>query len=203
MYIIVGLGNPGRDYQTTRHNIGFLAVDRLAEKLGIGINKNKFKALVGSGIVSGQKVMLVKPQTYMNNSGQALREILSFYKIKPENMLVIYDDIDIPLGAMRIRKKGSSGTHNGMKSIIYQLQTDDFPRIRIGTGRDDNMDLVDFVLGSFSDEEKDEVDRILDQAVEAALCWMEKGIDLAMNRYNTTKKLIREKKAKKEDAEKR
>ena len=153
MYVIAGLGNPGKKYENTRHNMGFITVDQLAEKHDIKVDKLKFKALVGEGRIAGQKVLLVKPQTYMNLSGESIREVMHFYKLEPENLIVIYDDIDIELGTLRIRKFGSAGTHNGMKSVVYQLQSDRFPRIRIGIGNQKKGDLVDFVIGGFSKEE--------------------------------------------------
>ena len=134
MYVIAGLGNPGKKYENTRHNMGFITIDQLAEKHNIKVDKLKFKALVGEGRIAGQKVMLVKPQTYMNLSGESIREVMNFYKLEPENLIVIYDDIDIEAGTLRIRKFGSAGTHNGMKSVVYQLQSDRFPRIRLGIG---------------------------------------------------------------------
>lgn len=188
MYIIAGLGNPGKQYENTRHNIGFIAMDLLAERNDIKINKIKHKALVGEGRISGQKVLLVKPQTYMNLSGQSLREIMAYYKEDIENLLVIYDDIDIPTGAVRIRKKGSAGTHNGMRSIVYDLQSDQFPRIRIGIGRDRKSDLKNFVIGGFSKEEKEPLEKAVERAVLAAECMVEKGIDKAMNEYNIRQK---------------
>ncbi len=184
MYIIVGLGNPGKKYENTRHNIGFITVDYIADELGIKINKSKNKALVGEGSVSGQKVLLVKPQTYMNLSGEAVREIVSYYKIDLSNLIVIYDDIDIEKGAVRIRAKGSAGTHNGMRSVIYQLQDDNFPRVRIGIGKSDDIPLVNYVVGGFT---KDEVNVMEDAVVRAAkgtLSIIEDGIELAMSRYN-------------------
>lgn len=194
MYIIAGLGNPGKQYENTRHNIGFIALDLLAERNDIKINKIKHKALVGEGRISGQKVLLVKPQTYMNLSGQSLREVMSYYKEEIEHLVVIYDDIDIPAGTVRIRKKGSAGTHNGMRSIIYDLQSDQFPRIRIGIGGKRNMELRDFVIGGFSKEEKEVLERAVERAVLASECIVEKGIDKAMNEYN-----IRRKAAEKDD----
>ena len=150
MYIIAGLGNPGKRYENTRHNIGFIALDLLAERNDIKINKIKHKALVGEGRISGQKFLLVKPQTYMNLSGQSVREVMEYYKEEIDRLVVIYDDIDIPSGTVRIRKKGSAGTHNGMRSIIYDLKSDQFPRIRIGIGNNRKGDLRDFVIGGFS-----------------------------------------------------
>ena len=154
MYCIVGLGNPGLKYENTRHNAGFLTIDYLANKFGIDVKKSKFKSLYGQGVISGQKVMLVKPQTYMNNSGEAVREIKNFYKFDMDKLIVIYDDIDIEFGTIRIRKKGSAGTHNGMKSIIYQIQDDKFPRIKIAVGKKpEYMDLANFVLSGFTEKE--------------------------------------------------
>ena len=149
MYIIAGLGNPGKKYENTRHNIGFITLDYLAERHDIQINKIKHKALVGEGRISGQKVLLVKPQTYMNLSGESLREVMDYYKVDIEDLIVIYDDIDLPAGTVRIRKKGSAGTHNGMRSIVQHLGQD-FPRIRMGIGNERKGDLADFVLGGFS-----------------------------------------------------
>ena len=135
MYYIVGLGNPGIQYENTRHNAGFITIDYLARKYSIDVRKIKFKSLIGQGVISGQKVMLVKPQTYMNNSGEAIREIYNYFDFDHDKLIVIYDDIDIDFGSIRIRKKGSAGTHNGMKSIIYNLEFDDFPRIKVAVGK--------------------------------------------------------------------
>lgn len=187
MYVIAGLGNPGKKYENTRHNMGFITIDRLAEKHDIKTDKLKFKALVGEGRIAGQKVLLVKPQTYMNLSGESLREVMQFYKLEPENLIVIYDDIDIALGALRIRKFGSAGTHNGMKSVVYQLQSDRFPRIRIGIGSQKKGDLVNFVVGGFSKEEVPVLEETVTKAVSAIECILESDIDIAMNRYNTKK----------------
>ncbi len=193
MYIIAGLGNPGRKYENTRHNIGFIALDLLAERNHIKVNKLKHKALVGEGRISGQKVLLVKPQTYMNQSGQSLREVMAYYKEDIENLVVIYDDIDIPEGTIRIRKKGSAGTHNGMRSIVYELASDQFPRIRIGMGTERKSDLVDFVLGGFSKEEVTLRDGAVDKAAQAAEGIVEKGIEKAMNEYNVRQKTAEKK----------
>lgn len=190
MVVIVGLGNPGKKYENTRHNIGFITVDLLAERHGIKINKIKHKALVGEGTISDQKVLLVKPQTYMNLSGNSVREIMEYYKIDIENLLVIYDDIDIPTGAVRIRKKGSAGTHNGMRSIVYDLQSDQFPRIRIGMGLDKKMDLKDFVTGGFTKSEKNLLEKAVAHSADAVECFLRSGIDKAMNEYNITKPLV-------------
>ncbi len=184
MYIIVGLGNPGKKYENTRHNMGFLTVDLLAENHDIKINKIKFKALVGEGKIAGQKVVLVKPQTYMNLSGESVRQVVDFYKIDSQNLIVIYDDIDIPTGSVRVRKKGSSGTHNGMRNILYQIQTEDFPRIRVGIGSGKKENLINYVTGGFTKEEKTLLEDAVTSAAAAASCIVEKGIEKAMNEYN-------------------
>lgn len=193
MYIIVGLGNPGKKYENTRHNIGFITLDYLANRYGIKITKIKHKALVGEGNISGQKVLLVKPQTYMNLSGNSVREIMQYYKVDIENLLVIYDDIDIPTGSVRIRKKGSAGTHNGMRSVVYDLQSDQFPRIRIGMGKKNNADLKNFVVGGFSKGEKEIFERAVIHTADAVECFLQFGIDKAMNEYNTKEAVGEEK----------
>ena len=195
MYIIAGLGNPGRKYENTRHNMGFIAVDLLAEKYGIKVDKIKFKALVGEGRIAGQKVLLVKPQTYMNLSGESIREVMSFYKEDIENLIVIYDDIDIPTGTIRLRKKGSAGTHNGMRNIVYLLADDGFPRIRVGIGSDKKVDLINYVTGGVTKGEKELLEGALLKAADAAAAIVEKGIEKAMNEYNVKPKKEKEKKA--------
>ena len=194
MYIIVGLGNPGKKYENTRHNMGFIAVDLLAEKYGIKVDKIKFKALVGEGRIAGQKVLLVKPQTYMNLSGQSVMEVMNFYKEDIENLIVIYDDIDIPTGTIRLRKKGSAGTHNGMRNIVYLLQEDGFPRNRVCKGGESKVDLIHYVTSGVTKKEKDLLEDALTRAADAAACIVEKGIEKAMNEYN-----IRPKKEEKND----
>lgn len=185
LYVVVGLGNPGRQYEDTRHNVGFVTVDLLAQKLGIKISKIRHKALIGEGIIDNKKIVLVKPQTFMNLSGESIRGIVNWYKVTLENLIVIYDDIDLSLGTVRIRQKGSSGTHNGMKSIIYQLQSDEFPRIRIGIDLpDERYDLARYVLGRFTKEEKDIVQKSLLWATDAVQAIVLKGINYAMNNYN-------------------
>ncbi len=184
MYIIAGLGNPGKRYENTRHNVGFMAVDALAAKHDIDVTKLKFKALVGEGRINGKKVLLVKPQTFMNLSGDSLSQIVNFYKCEHENLIVVYDDLDIGLGSIRIRQKGSAGTHNGMRSVVESLAFTDFPRIRIGIGDFGKKDIIDFVIGDFAKEEKDVISTSLSQVVKALECFVESGIDLAMNRYN-------------------
>ena len=185
MYIIAGLGNPGKKYENTRHNMGFLAVDLLAEKYGIRIDKIKFKALVGEGRIAGQKVLLVKPQTYMNLSGQSIVEVMNFYKVEIENLIVIYDDINLAPGKLRIRPKGSAGGHNGIKNIIAHLGTQVFPRIRIGVGeKPKGWDLADYVLGRFSKEEEPVVREALEKAAKACSEIITEDVTSAMNKYN-------------------
>ena len=162
MYIIVGLGNPGKQYENTRHNVGFNVIDILAEEYGISVTKMKHKALIGEGRVGSEKVVLVKPVTYMNLSGESLAEIYNFYKVETSNIVVIYDDIDLDVGKIRIRKKGSGGTHNGMRSIVKCLGTTDFPRVRIGVSKPQpGRDLANFVLSGFNKEEKVELKELV------------------------------------------
>lgn len=190
MYCIVGLGNPGLKYENTRHNAGFLTIDYLANKFGIDVKKSKFKSLYGQGVISGQKVMLVKPQTYMNNSGEAVREIKNFYKFDMDKLIVIYDDIDIEFGTIRIRKKGSAGTHNGMKSIIYQIQDDKFPRIKIAVGKKpEYMDLANFVLSGFTEKEAEVIREEIKLAADSIETMIESSIDMSMNKFNSVKLL--------------
>lgn len=185
MFIVVGLGNPGNQFANTKHNIGFVTLDYLANLHNIKLNKIKHKAVIGEGSIAGEKLMLVKPQTYMNTSGECVMELVNFYKLPLENLILIYDDIDLPLGKVRIRPSGSSGTHNGMRSIIYLLNKHDFPRIRIGVGKQpDYMDLADYVMTKFN---KDEVP-VIEEAVKKAALSVEEiirnGINTAMNKYN-------------------
>lgn len=186
MYIIVGLGNPGRQYENTRHNIGFRLIDKLAEKHNISVLECKHKALIGKGYIEGQKVILVKPQTFMNLSGESVREVLNFYKVEPDTQLiVVYDDISLAVGALRIRKKGSAGGHNGIKNIIAQTGTDIFKRIKIGVGeKPKGYDLADYVLGHFTQAENKEMDAACEQAVEAISLLVREEVDMAMNRFN-------------------
>lgn len=186
MYMIVGLGNPTGKYENTRHNIGFECIDYLAEQYHISIREEKCKALVGTGMIAGQKVMLVKPQTYMNASGDAVGALLHFYKMDPEEqLLVIYDDISLAPGDLRIRKKGSAGGHNGMKSMIARTGTQQFPRIKVGIGeKPEGWDLADYVLGKFGKEERQQVEEAVKMASEAAALIVEGKIDAAMNQFN-------------------
>lgn len=165
-HMVVGLGNPGAQYTLTRHNAGFLAVDRMAERLGVRMDRARFRALVGEGAVAGVRVLFLKPQTFMNLSGEAVREAAAYYHIPPENIVVLSDDIHLPVGRLRVRAKGSDGGHNGLKNIIYQLQSDAFARVRIGVGEKPNpdFDLADWVLSSFTAEERDALAAALDAA---------------------------------------
>lgn len=191
MYIIAGLGNPGQKYENTRHNMGFKAIDHLAEKLGIDVNRAKFKGLIGEGRIGTEKVILLKPQTFMNLSGQSVREIMNFYKIPEENLIVIYDDFDLPIGSIRIRKSGGPGTHNGMKSVVSELGSRQFPRIRIGIGNSEGP-TIQFVIGKVGNDEQ----RILDETAAAAAAAAEDvvriGIENAMNIHNTRKSVSKD-----------
>lgn len=190
MYYIVGLGNPGIQYENTRHNAGFISIDYLARKYSIDVRKIKFKSLIGQGVISGHKVMLVKPQTYMNNSGEAIREIYKYFDFEHDKLIVIYDDIDIDFGSIRIRKKGSAGTHNGMKSIIYNLEFDDFPRIKVAVGKKPSyMDLANFVLSGFSKNEAKILEEEIMLVGESIDMILEEGIDKTMSMYNS-KRLV-------------
>jgi PTH1 family peptidyl-tRNA hydrolase len=185
IYLIAGLGNPGNKYNATRHNAGFEVAELLGEKNSIQMNKSKFKALYGEGRIAGKKVLLVKPQTYMNLSGECIREISEWFKINESNIIIIYDDIDLAVGKIRVRSKGSAGTHNGMRSIIYQTQTDNFPRVRVGVGKPPpEWNLADYVLSRFTAEEKDTVISSMKLAADAVEAIIAKGIDTAMNLYN-------------------
>lgn len=185
MFIVVGLGNPGKDYTNTRHNIGFDTIELLAKRNNIKINKIKFKSVYGEGNIGDEKVLLVKPQTYMNDSGISLREIFSFYKIPIENIIVIVDDIDIDFSQVKIRKKGSAGSHNGLKSIVYHLQRDDFPRVKIGIGKKrQGQDLANFVLSRFSKEERVIIEESILTGAESVEAIIKFGIEQAMNEFN-------------------
>ena len=186
MFIIAGLGNPGKDYKNTRHNIGFDVIDVIAEKHNISVIEKKHKAIIGKGVINGYKVILVKPQTYMNLSGESLREIIDYYKVDPiEELIVISDDISLNPGNIRIRKKGSAGGHNGLKSIIQHLGTDAFMRIKMGVGeKPKGYDLADYVLGHFTPAENKEMDTACDHAVEAISLLVQEEVDAAMNRFN-------------------
>ena len=186
MFIIAGLGNPDEKYQGTRHNVGFDVVDRLAEKYQIAVDTKKHRALIGKGVIEGQKVLLVKPQTYMNLSGESIRSLVEYYKIDPEEeLLVIYDDISLEVGQLRIRRKGSAGGHNGIKNIIAHLGTQQFSRIRIGVGeKPAGWDLADYVLGRFPAEEEPTIRTALEQTVKACETILTDSVEAAMNQFN-------------------
>jgi len=186
MRIIVGLGNPGEKYSHTRHNVGFDVIDLLSQKLSIPVKKLKCRATIGEGMIGGEKIVLIKPQTFMNLSGLTVSDALSWYKAEPKDMLLIVDDIDLPLGQVRLRGKGGPGTHNGLRHIVQCTGSGDFPRVRVGVGAPPpEWDLADWVLSKYADEASRKIayDAYL-LAADAALCWAEHGIDLAMNRYN-------------------
>ena len=189
MYLIAGLGNPGREYENTRLNAGFASIDRLAEKNHISIDMKKFQALCGTGYIGGQKVLLLKPQTYMNLSGESLRAACDFFKIDPEQeLIVIYDDISLAPGQLRIRAKGRAGGHHGIKSIISHLGTQVFLRVKVGVGeKPQGWDLADYVLGHFSNEEQQVMQESFDRAADAAAALLSEEVQQVMNEYNTHK----------------
>lgn len=191
MFVIVGLGNPGKKYENTRHNAGFIALDALADKYGISISEKKHKALCGSGVIEGNKVVLVKPQTFMNLSGESVRSIMDFYKIDPEeDMLVVYDDISLAPGNIRIRKKGSAGGHNGIKSIIAHAGTQNFMRVKVGVGeKPSGWDLADYVLGHFSEEDNVKLKEVMPDIIQAITLMVQGDVDKAMNDFNAKKQV--------------
>ena len=191
MFVIVGLGNPEKKYEGTRHNIGFAVIDALADKYNISIMDKKHKALCGTGVIEGVKVMLVKPLTYMNLSGDSVADVMNFYKLDPEeDMLVVYDDISLAPGNIRVRKKGSAGGHNGIKSIIARCGTQNFMRVKVGVGeKPEGWDLADHVLGHFSDEDSRQVREAVDDAIGAIVMMSRGDVDQAMNNYNAKKKV--------------
>lgn len=185
MKLIVGLGNPTDKYAGTRHNVGFDVIDRISDKYGIGLDTIKHKGVYGKGKIDGQTVILLKPMTFMNLSGESVSAVAAYYKIVPEDIIVVYDDINLDVGRLRIRGKGSAGGHNGIKNIIAHLHTDEFPRVRIGVGMKPNkMDLADYVLSRFSDEEKEKMDTGYDNAVGAIVLLLNDELEKAMNQYN-------------------
>ena len=185
-WLLVCLGNPGKQYENTRHNIGFMAADELERREGVKVNKLRYRALTGEMRLGDQRVLVMKPQTYMNLSGEAVKLAGAFYKIPPERVLVISDDVSLPLGKLRIRGNGSAGGHNGLKNIIAHLGTDAFPRIKVGVGAPQHPEheMVDWVIGNFTPAEKKVVADAVGRALDAALCLMEKGVNEAQNRYN-------------------
>ena len=185
MYLIVGLGNPEPEYSRTRHNMGFDVINKIAKMYDIELSRVNFNAIFGSGIIEGKKVILIKPQTFMNSSGEAVKKYVDFYKIPLDNVLVIYDDMDTEISNIRIRTKGGAGSHNGMKSMVYELRSEKFPRIRVGIGRPkDEFDRIDYVIGHIPDEEYILLEKGQDTAVDAILHYIKNGIDNAMNQFN-------------------
>ena len=185
-WLVVGLGNPGEKYENTRHNVGFLTVDQLADRANVPVQKLKHRALTNTAEVGGVRVLLMKPVTYMNLSGEAVGEAARFYKIPPDHVLVISDDVSLPLGKLRIRKGGSAGGHNGLKSIIQHLGTDQFPRVKIGVGQKPHpdYDMADWVLGKFAGEDLKTISQAIERAGKAAECCIAHGPDQAMNQFN-------------------
>ena len=186
-FLVVGLGNPDKKYTLTRHNSGFLCIDMLSEKLNFRVDRLKFKSLVADTTINGHRCIVMKPQTYMNNSGEAVRDCANFYKIKTENIIVIYDDISLDVGKLRIRRKGTDGGHNGIKSIIYHLNSDQFPRIKVGCGKKPHpdYDLADWVLSEFKKDEQKALLPALENACKAIELLLDKETDKAMNLYNS------------------
>lgn len=185
MYLIVGLGNPEVDYANTRHNMGFDTINKIAEKYNISINKKKFDAIYGEGIIENQKVILLKPQTFMNLSGKSIIQCINFYKLEKENIIVIYDDIDVEKGKIKIRKKGGAGSHNGMKSVVQEIKNEEFCRVRVGISTPQNKeDMINYVIGAIPKEEKAVLSQGTDKASEAVVEIIKNGIDIAMNKFN-------------------
>lgn len=185
MYLIVGLGNPEADYANTRHNLGFCVVNQLAQKYGMELNRKKFNSEYEIGMIEGEKVLLVKPQTFMNASGEAVVQFVNFYKIELDKILIVYDDMDIEPGKIRIRKSGLPGSHNGMKSIVHFLNSENFPRVRIGIGRpSDEQDRIEYVIGAIPEEDKEKLEQGVELAKNAIIEILQDGIDSAMNHYN-------------------
>lgn len=185
MYLIVGLGNPEPEYSKTRHNMGVDVINKIAQKYEIELSRTKFDGIYGSGIIEEQKVILLKPQTFMNLSGKCIKPFMDFYKIPIENVLVIYDDMDIAIGSIKIRKKGGPGSHNGVKSVVHELVSEDFPRVRVGIGRPiDDEGVIDYVIGEIEEETYNELEKGIDKAVDGVVEYLKNGVDRAMNRYN-------------------
>ena len=184
MKLIVGLGNPGKEYAGTRHNCGFMVIDRLASKLNVDVDQNKFKGLYAKVKYHGEDIILLKPQTYMNLSGESVNAVMNFFKIDKEVLLVIYDDLDMPVGKLRLRKTGSAGGHNGIKNIIAHLNSQDFKRIRVGIDRHKYMNVADYVLSRFSKVESEAIEQGIENAANAVLDYLDNDFNHAMNYYN-------------------
>jgi len=185
MYIIAGLGNPGKDYVNTRHNAGFMVIDELADKHNISLDMEKFKGIIGKGVINGEKVILVKPLTYMNNSGECIRAVMDYYKADIDDFIVVFDDISLDVGKLRVRPKGSAGGHNGIKSIIAHLGSDGFKRVKFGVGhKPAGWDLADWVLGRFKKEDEASLEETRKRACEAVETLMAEGAEATMNKFN-------------------
>jgi len=185
-WIVVFLGNPGLKYEGTRHNAGFMACDAMAKEKAVNVNRSRFKALTASCNIKGESVLLMKPQTYMNLSGEAVKQAADFYKVKPEHIIVVSDEVSLPIGKLRIRQKGSAGGHNGLKNIIQCLGTDQFPRIRLGVGAPPHpdYDMADWVLSAFKNQDAEDMARAAERAAQAVECYITEGADRAMNKFN-------------------
>ena len=185
MYLIVGLGNPEPEYSKTRHNMGFDVINKLSNKYEINVNKSKWKGLVGTGIIENEKIILLKPQTFMNLSGESIREVMDFYNLENKDIIIIYDDMDIEKGEIKVRKTGGPGSHNGMKSVIENLPNNRFKRVRVGIGKPENKsDMINYVIGKVSDEEQEILDKGTEKAKEAVIEIIKNGVDSAMNKFN-------------------
>ncbi len=185
VYYLSDFGNPGTEYERTRHNVGFKAIDKIAENLKISMSKKKFDAIIGEGFCGSEKVMLVKPQTYMNLSGNSIKQIVDFYKIKLDKLIVIYDDIDIPIGKIKVKPSGSSGTHNGMRNIVSMLSSEDFTRVRIGTDKPKyNMNLADYVLMPLTKDEEQALEPAINNSAKAVERIINASVQIAMNEFN-------------------
>lgn len=185
MYLIVGLGNPEEEYSRTRHNMGFNTINKIATQYNIDVHKKKFKGLYGIGNIEGEKVILLKPQTYMNLSGESIKEVINFYQISTKELIIIYDDMDIEIGKIKLRKKGGAGSHNGMKSVIENLKTEEFPRVRIGIGKPkDKSKMIEYVIGPIPKEEITGLEKGINLAKDAVIEFIKNDLDSAMNKYN-------------------
>ncbi len=188
MKVVIGLGNPGKKYEGTRHNVGFMTIDKISEMWGIPVQQAKFRALVGEGRIESERVLLVKPQTYMNLSGESVAEVLKFYKLEVDDILVIFDDLDLPAGQLRLREKGSAGGHNGMKSIIAHVGTQEFKRAKIGINRPlPGRSVSDYVLDDFSKAERPYIDEAIELAAKASAMWTKESFVNVMNHFNSIK----------------
>jgi peptidyl-tRNA hydrolase, PTH1 family len=184
MLLVVGLGNPGNRYEGTRHNAGFMVANRIIQRFGCDQAQAKFSGLLNDCRMDGRKVGVLRPQTFMNKSGTSVNQAVNWFKVDLENVIVVYDDLDLPFGEVRLRRKGSAAGHNGLSSIMQQCGSQEIPRLRVGIGRPSRGDTVSYVLSRFSKEEESELDAVLDHAADAVVCWMDRGLDEAMGRFN-------------------